>query len=45
MNDKTPNAFIYGIGMITAVGDSTEMTAASVRAGINRYKESDNFNQ
>lgn len=33
----TAGAFVCGIGMATAVGDSAAQTAASVRAGICRY--------
>jgi 3-oxoacyl-[acyl-carrier-protein] synthase-1 len=40
-----PNAYIYGIGMVTAVGDSTQMTAASVRAGLSRFEESSIYNK
>jgi 3-oxoacyl-[acyl-carrier-protein] synthase-1 len=45
-NENTiPNAYICGMGMVTAVGDSALMTAASVRAGINRCKETDVYNK
>jgi 3-oxoacyl-[acyl-carrier-protein] synthase-1 len=45
-NENTiPNAYICGMGMVTAVGDSALMTAASVRAGINRYRETDFYNK
>ena len=39
------NPWVCGIGMITAVGDSTAQTAASVRAGISRYAESSVYNK
>lgn len=45
MSDDTPKAYICGIGMVTAVGDSAAMTAASVHAGINRYKETNIYNK
>ena len=40
-----PRVFVAGVGMITAVGDSAKMTAASVKAGINRYQDSDIINK
>ena len=40
-----PKIYIAGTGMITPVGANTEMTAASVRAGISTYKESDFFDK
>ena len=43
MNDK-PKAYIAGMGMITPVGFNTEMTVASVRAGINRYQDTNRLN-
>ena len=39
--NSIPNVYICAMGMITAVGDSAPMTAASVRAGINRFREID----
>ena len=44
MSDK-PKVFVAGIGMITAVGATSQMTAASVKAGINRYQNSDVINK
>lgn len=41
----TPGAWIAGIGMMTAVGDCAAQTAASVRAGISRYRESSVYNR
>lgn len=38
-------AYIAGVGMITPVGSNTEMTAMSVRAGINRYQETEYLGQ
>jgi len=38
-------AWIVGIGMMTAVGDCAAQTAASVRAGISRYRESSIYNR
>ncbi|MFQ5503534.1 MAG: beta-ketoacyl synthase N-terminal-like domain-containing protein [Planctomycetota bacterium] len=38
-------AYIHGIGMITPVGDCAAQTAASVRAGICRYRESSVYNK
>lgn len=38
-------AWICGIGMMTAVGDSAAQTATSVRAGISRYQESAVYNK
>ena len=45
MSSGTTKAYICGIGMVTAVGDNAAMTAASVRAGINRYRESNIINK
>lgn len=35
-----PGAWVVGVGLVTAVGDSAAQTATSVRAGISRYRES-----
>lgn len=45
MTSTVTNAYIYGIGIMTAVGDTAEMTAASVRAGISRFEESPLYNK
>lgn len=42
---EEPLAYIAGIGMITAVGADTKMTAAAVRAGINQFEASEYDNQ
>jgi 3-oxoacyl-[acyl-carrier-protein] synthase-1 len=38
-------AWVCGVGMMTAVGDSAAQTATSVRAGISRYEESSIYNK
>lgn len=37
--------YIAGLGMITPVGNNTQMTVAAVRAGISAYKVSDYYNK
>jgi 3-oxoacyl-[acyl-carrier-protein] synthase-1 len=37
--DEPKRAWVCGIGLATAVGDSTAQTASSVRAGICRYQQ------
>ena len=44
MSDQ-PKIYIAGIGMITAIGAHTAMTAAAVRAGVSGYKACDYLNQ
>lgn len=44
MNDQ-PVVYIAGIGMITAVGANTAMTAAAVRAGVSGYAASRFFTE
>lgn len=44
MSDK-PKLYIAGMGMITPIGANSEMTVASVNAGISAYKESDYFDE
>jgi 3-oxoacyl-[acyl-carrier-protein] synthase-1 len=46
-NNINSSAAIYvvGIGMVTPVGFNTDMTAASVRAGINQYVETKYYNK
>ena len=43
--NSIPSAYICGVGMMTAVGDSAPMTAASVHAGINRCKDTNIYNK
>ena len=38
-----PASFIAGLGMITSIGFSSAMTAASVKAGISGYQASNDF--
>lgn len=41
----TPKIYIAGIGMVTAIGANTAMTAASVRAGVTGYQSTDYYTQ
>lgn len=45
MNAPHAGAWICGIGMMTPAGDCAAQTAASVRAGISRYRESPVYNK
>jgi len=42
MSDNS-KLYVVDVGMITPVGDNSDMTLASVQAGISTYKESDFF--
>lgn len=42
--DKS-KVYLAAVGMITSVGADAGMTFASVRAGINRFQESDHYNK
>lgn len=42
---SNPRVYVAGAGMITPVGANTEMTAAMVRAGVNKYEDSIHYNK
>ncbi len=43
--DNKAKVYVTGVGAITSVGGSTDMTAAAVKAGVNRYKASQFYNK
>lgn len=40
-----PKVFVAGSGMITSIGKNTPMTAASIKAQVNKYQETDYINK